>query len=260
VVGLVPAAAMGGDNVGVVVLKEHGIGTSSQGQPYLDKLMGVAAKQNGWANASGSYQTTRAGAEAYITADKPHYGFLSLAPFLAFRKKFNAEAIGTVQVANAGGQQYFLISKTAGAAADCKGKKLATDHGDDPRFIDNVVFDGKFALGDFTLVTTTRPTQTLKKLLGDEADCALIDDAQKAELSKIDGGAAAKVIWTSARFPALVVVAFPAAPAAERKTFQEGIGKLCEGDGKQACTEIGIQALKPSTPADYAAVIAAYKP
>src|SRR5947209_3732296 len=48
IAGLVPAAALGGANVGILVLKEHGVGTSAQGQPYLDQLTAVAKDQNGW--------------------------------------------------------------------------------------------------------------------------------------------------------------------------------------------------------------------
>ena len=65
---LVPVAAMGGDNVGVVVLKEHGVGSAAQAQPYVDKFVAIAAKQNGWADAKGQYHTTRSSADAWVQA------------------------------------------------------------------------------------------------------------------------------------------------------------------------------------------------
>lgn len=253
-----PAVAVAGDAVAVLVLKEHGVATAAQAQPYIDKLVGAYAKQNGWAAAQGQYQTTRAAAETFIQDHKPHYGILSLAPFLAFRAKYGLDPVGTVSVLGTGGQQYFLVSKTAGDLAACKGKRLASDHADDPVFINKVVFAGKAQLTDFTLVTTTRPTQTLKKVVGGEADCALIDDAQAAQIGHIDGAADLKQVWASEKLPALVMVAFPSAPAAERKAFQASLPKLCEGDVKQACTEVGIQVLKPASASDFAAILAAY--
>jgi hypothetical protein len=105
---------------------------------------------------------------------------------------------------------------------------------------------------DFTLVATTRPVQTIKKVIAGEAECALIDDAQFAELGKIEGGAALKSVWKSDKLPPMVVVAFPSAPAAERSAFKGSLGQICGGDGKAACGEVGIKDLsaagnKPTT-------------
>lgn len=263
-VGLVAAVgaaandAAAGGSVAVIVLKEHAVGSTAQAQPYLDKLMGVAAKQNGWDAARGHFQTSRSAAETWIGSEKPHYGILSLAPFLAFKDKYNVEPIGQALVSGGGGQQYFIVSSSAADGAACKGKRLATDHADDPKFIEKVVFAGAFKLADFNLVTTRRPGEAGRKVITGDADCALIDDAQVAQLAKVDGGAAVKQVWSSARMPPMVVVAFPAAPAAARKSFQESLGKLCTGDGKQACDEVGLTTLKPAAASEYAAVLAAY--
>ncbi|MEO5731074.1 MAG: hypothetical protein ABI134_11645, partial [Byssovorax sp.] len=43
VVASPPASADGG-SVGVLVLKEHGVGSSAQAQPYVDKFVALAAK------------------------------------------------------------------------------------------------------------------------------------------------------------------------------------------------------------------------
>jgi ABC-type phosphate/phosphonate transport system substrate-binding protein len=254
-----PRNAAADGNVGVLVLKEHGIGSSAQAQPYVDKFVALAAKQNGWASAKAQFHTTRSGAETFVQAEKPHYGILSLAAFLGLKEKYKLDVIGQVAVARAGGQQYFLISKTASDLAGCKGKRLASDHADDAKFVDQVVAAGKFKLADFTLVATTRPLQGIKKVAGGEAECALVDDAQLAELAHLEGADGVRAVWSSEKLPAMTVVAFPGAPAAERKAFQASFGKLCEGDGKTACAEVGIQSFKTAADSDYAAVTAAYK-
>jgi hypothetical protein len=56
----------------------------------------------------------------------------------------------------------------------------------------------------------------------------------------------------------MVVAAFPAAPADERKRFQEHLVDLCDKDGQSACAEVGIVSLKAARATDYAAVVAAY--
>lgn len=248
----------GDGTVHVLVLKEHGVGGAAQAQPFIDKLLTVVAGLNGWTAGAGKYVTKREAAEEYIHGSDPHFGILSLAAFLSLGPKHKLEVIGQAEVAQAGGREYHIISKTQADLAGCKGKTLATDHADDPRFIEKVVSGGKFVLGDFTLVATTRPVQTLKKVTSGEAECALIDDAQFAELGKIEGGAAVKSVWKSATLPPMVVVAFPAAPAAERKAFQDSMGKICKGEGKDVCKDAGITAFKSAKADDYAAVTGAY--
>jgi hypothetical protein len=243
--------------IGVIVLKEHGVGTSQAAQPFLDKLVDVAAKENGWSGAKGQFHTKRDAAETWIQAEKPHYGIISLGAFLAWKGKLNVDSVGQAMVSGGGGQQYFLISKTASDLAGCKGKKLASDHADDPRFIDKVVSGGQFKLSDFTLDQTTRPLQTTKKVVNDEDDCALIDDAQLAELQKLNTPSV-KQVWSSAKLPSMIVASFPGAPAAEATAFQASLPKICAGAGKQVCTDVGLQSLSGPSPSDLPALIAAY--
>ncbi|MCC6765579.1 MAG: hypothetical protein IT293_13040 [Deltaproteobacteria bacterium] len=252
-------AASPPSRVNVLVLKEHGVGGASLAQSYLDRFIALAAKQYGWGNdAHGQYHTTRAAAEAYIRDEKPHFGILSLAAFLALQKKYQLEVLGTVLVSRAGGQQYFLISKNAPDAKGCFGKTMATDHADDPRFLERVVSGRAFVLGDFQLVETQRPLQAIKKVLTGEAECALVDDAQMAELPHIDGAEGIRSVWESAKFPSMTVVAFGTTPAAERKKFKDGLSRVCDGEGKTACAEVGIIALAGADAGRYAAVEKAY--
>lgn len=252
------SASAEGDTVGILVLKEHGVGSPSLAQPYLDRFVALAAEQNEWGNAKGMYYTNRSGAETFIQEQKPHYAILSLAPFLALKDKYHLQVIGQVAVTLVGGKQYSLISKRATDLAGCKGNSLATDHADDVRFIDKVVAAGKFKLADFKLVQTQRPLQTIKKVIEDAADCALVDDAQVTELAHLEGADGVRPVWTSAELPPMVVVAFPNAPADERTRFQENLGKICDDDGKNACAEVGIVSLRDAGAADYAAVVKAY--
>lgn len=242
----------------ILVLKEHGVGSPTLAQPYLDRFVARAAEQNGWKDAQGQYYVTRAAAEEFIATQKPHYGIMSLAAFLDFRPKYNLEVVGKVAVSLVGGEQYFLISKTATTLQGCKGKKLASDHATDPRFVDRVVARGDFALADFELVETQRPLQTIKFVLIDKADCALIDDAQFADLDKLTGGKELHTAWTSQKLPPMVVAAFPSASTEERQRFQRNFSRVCDADTKPACAEVGISSLDLASAADYAAVMAAY--
>jgi len=221
-------------------------------------MVALAAKQNGWAGVNGKYFTKRAAAEAFIKAETPHYGILSLPAFLALRGGHRLEVIGKVEVSLAGGRRYYVISKTAEDLTGCKGRALATDHADDARFIDTVVLDGEVKLADFTLVPTRRPLQTIRAVLTGQAVCALIDDAQKAQLDHLRSKDGMRTVWEGAELPPMPVVAFPAAPRAERITFKKKLDEVCEDDGKMACVEVGIDDLTGADAGDYAVVVVAY--
>lgn len=252
-----PAAAESGE-ISILVLKEHGVGSPTLAQPYVDRFMALAAKANGWEAVKGQYVSNRGAAEAFIKANGPHYGILSLAAFLAMREPYRLQVVGRVASALAGGEQYFIVSPTATDLEGCKGKKLASDHTDDPKFVERVVARGAFRLKDFEIVQNQRPLQSVKQVLTGEATCALIDDAQKAELQHLENGETVKVVWSSKLLPPMAVVAFPAAPAPERKVFREKLGDVCQAEGQSVCAEVGIHALEEAGPDDYAEVVSAY--
>lgn len=255
---LAPVAASAADGVNVLILKEHGVGSAATAQTFVDTLMAHVAKQNGWASAAGKYFTTRAQAKPYITESNPHYGILSLGAFLDLRGPNKLEVIGSAEVAGGGGRQYFVVSASEGSLAGCKGKTLGTDHGDDVRFIDKVVGKADFSLADFTVEDTRRPMKTVNAVARGEVACALIDDAQLASLGSVEGGGAVKTVWTSSKLPPMVVVAFPSAPAAEKKGFAGKLSSVCSGEGANACKEVGLKSLSSASESTYADVIADY--
>jgi hypothetical protein len=252
------AAEASDGEVAILVLKENGAGSASTAQGYVDALMGQVAKVNGWSGAKGKYETKRPAAKAFVDSAKPHYGILSLGAFLDFRGPMKLQVVGQAEIEGGGGMQYYVVSKTQPDLAGCKGKKLATNHGGDAKFMEKVVAAGAFTLADFTIDASPRPVAVLKKVLKDEADCALVDDAQMAELARLEGGSAVKPVWISAALPPMVVVSFASAPADEAATFKAKLGEVCKGDGKSACDAAGIKALRASDGKAYDAVVKAY--
>jgi len=255
--GLGPSRGESGE-ISILVLKEHGVGSPTLAQPYVDRFVALAAKENGWEMARGQYLSNRGAAESFVKAHGPHYGILSLPAFLALRDPYHLQVLGRVASALAGGEQYFIVSKTEQDLAGCKGKNLASDHTDDAKFVERVVARSAFKLSDFSVMQNQRPLQSVKQVLTGEAVCALIDDAQLGELTHLEGGDAVRVVWSSKKLPPMAVVAFPAAPAPERKTFQEKLGDVCADEGQTACAEVGIHALESASANDYAEVISAY--
>ena len=240
-----------------VVLREFGSGTASRAQPYLDELLRVVAEQNHWPKASGRYFAERASALAFIREDKPDFGILSLSAYLALKETLQPVVVGEVTAAQAGGRQYFLVSKQARALDGCVAHRLATTYASDARFIDRVVADGAFQLAKFSLVAAQRPLEPIKQVLRDEADCALIDDAQLSATGHIEHGADLHTVWRSAELPSMAVVAFPRGDAATVKAFKQSLSGLC-AKAKQACASVGIDVIQPSNDERYRAVFARY--
>lgn len=240
------------------MLREHGVTTVSLAQPYLDRFVALAAAHNGWRTAQGVYLMNRVAAEQFVREQVPSYAILSFSAFLALRAPHGLEVLGRVAVSLAGGRSYHVISRTAKDLAGCKGKPLATDHADDARFIERVVARGQWKLSDFQVRETRRPLQTTRQVLDAQAICALIDDAQLADLAHLPDADGVRPVWSSAELPQMLVVAFPSAPAAQRKTFRETLPKICQAEGQAICAEVGIVALEAADATDFAGAIAAY--
>jgi hypothetical protein len=254
-----PPLRAGTEEITILVLKEHGVGSPTLAQPYVDRFTALTAQQNGWAGARGQYLSSRSAVGPFVEAQNPHYGMFSLAAFLALRETYRLEVIGRVASTLAGGAQYFVVSKTARDLAGCKGKTLASDHTDDARFVERVVARGQFRLAEFQVLGNQRPLQSVHQVLKGEADCALIDDAQLSELQHLDVAGEVRVVWKSEPLPPMAVVAFPAAPAAERKGFQASLRGLCqEATAQLACEEVGIRSLDAASESDYADVVSLY--
>ena len=240
-----------------VVLQEHGVGTPGRAQPYLDELLRVVAAQNHWSSATGRYFSERSPALEFVRADKPSFGIISLAAFVALKQSLGVSVIGEVVAPKAGGGQFLLASERAKAVADCKGQRLTTLFASDPKFVDRVVARGAFRLSEFNLVEARRPLEPLKQVLRGEAMCALIDDVQFEAAQHIDRGAALKPVWRSAALPGMAVVAFPGADAAVVRSLEESLGAVC-AKAKEACSSVGIEQIRPSDESRYQLVLETY--
>jgi len=254
---LLVAAAAPAPARSFVVLREYGVGSASRAQPFLDELLRAVAEQNHWPKATGRYFAERASALAFVREQKPDFGILSLSAYLALKEPLSALVLGEVSAAQAGGRQYFLVSKQAHAVEGCVGQRLATTFAADAKFVDRVVADGAFKLSGFKLVAAQRPLEPLKQVIRDEADCALIDDAQLAATGHIERGSELHTAWHSAELPGMAVVAFARTDAAAVKALRQSLGGLC-AKAKQACASVGIDLIQPSTDERYRALLARY--
>lgn len=251
-------SARAGEPVKFVALLEGGVGGGAQAQGYVDQLVTGFAKRCGWPGAASLYTNSRDRALEYMSAEHPSFGLFSLGAYLALVDEHKLTVVGVAEAKRAGGRQYFVVAKQGSSLADCTGQRLASNHAEDPLFIDHVVLAGAAHLADFTLVPTRRPVQTLKAVIRDEARCALIDDAQKETLASVEGGAELKVLWASAELPGIPIVALAGADKDLVVGFKKALPDAC-GDDRAMCTNIGIERLQAATDEDYAALVRRYR-
>lgn len=253
-----PAAAE--DTVAMVVLREDGVGGAGRAREYLAAIIDAVAKANGWPASTFDYFTDRKKADTWIAEHDPSFGILSFGAFLAMHAPNKLSVVGTAKAVGSGGGRYYIVSKTHHDLAGCKSGTLVSNHAGDAKYIDKVVSAGVFELADFAKVEhSKRPVQTLKMVIRDEADCALIDHAQFQAMQEIDGGTSLSTVWFSQEFPSIVMVAFPKATAAQATTFHDKLGGVCKGDGKTACSRAGVETMVGVAADAYDAQVKAYE-
>jgi hypothetical protein len=110
------------------VIKEQGVGSAAQAQPFVDKLVAAAGKANGWFATGASTRPPARPPRPYIHGATRTSGSCRSAPSSALRGKHQLEVMGKAEVTTAGGREYHIVSKTQADLAGCKGKPLASNH------------------------------------------------------------------------------------------------------------------------------------
>src|SRR6478735_8600546 len=233
-------------------IAEHaGAGANAQNaQPYIVQFLRITETTTGWPanSAKGEWVDDIKGAEKAIAERKPGFAIMDPEVFFELRKKEALEPIAEVRGKTFNKGHYSLVVKDPAlkSLADLKGKKVSSNHFASPKYISKVAFGGKIAVEkQFTLVKTAQPSKPIKAVARGEADAALIDDEQLAQMKEIAPDL--KVIWTSPALPATPVVAFTKnATPADRAAFAKALPKLC-GDpkGKPVCESMFIDSFAP---------------
>jgi ABC-type phosphate/phosphonate transport system substrate-binding protein len=237
--------------------------TAENAQPYIDQFLRLAETNSGWPanSAKGAWVDDSAAAAKAIAERKPGFAILDPEVFLELRKKEALEPIAEVKGKTFNKGHYSLIVKDPAlkSLADLKGKKLSSNHLASPKYISKVAFGGKIDVDKhFTLIKTAQPSKPIKAVARGEADAALIDDEQLAQMKEL--APELKVIWTSPALPSTPVVAFTKnATPADRAAFAKALPKLCnDPKGKPVCESMFIDSFAPVDKAAFEAAAKKY--
>jgi len=232
--------------------------TAENAQPYLEQFLRLAESMSGWPanSAKGTWVDDLPGVTKAIGEHKPGFAILDPEVYFELRKKEALEPIAEVKGKTFNKGHYSLIVKDPAlkTLADLKGKKLISNHLASPKYISKVGFAGKADVEkQFTLVKTAQPSKPIKAVARGEADAALIDDEQLAQMKELAPDL--KVIWTSGALPPTPVVAFTKnSTPADRAAFAKALPKLCsDPKGKPVCESMFIDSFVPAQKAVYEA-------
>lgn len=217
-------------------------GDASTAQPYVDKLAKHLEETLKWpaGGVKGQFFASKKDVLAGIEQQKPGFAFIE--PQLYFEMAGTwVECLAGVESAELNTTKLNVVVKDPAykSLADLKGKKIWTTMADWPRYLSNVIFDGKRP-ADIELKQIGAVTKGARAVLRGEADATLLDDQQLVEMQKLEGGAALRTIYSSRKLPPLLVVA-SGLPAGDRKGLTKALLEMCgTAKGGEVCKEMRI--------------------
>src|SRR5579871_1246432 len=230
-------------------------GTAEQAKPFLERFFRYVEKPMGWTSggAQGEYFDQPADAEKYIREKQPGFGLVSPGLFvqLSCGKDAPEPLVATVGIGGLPNPHRFHVIVKKGSAAkklaDLKGKKLSSNHLHDLKFVSRVILGGDVdAEKFFQLVPTNSPIKPFKAVDRGEADAALVDEAQLANIKKTAIGDSFEVVYTSQPLPTFPVVAFKQVLPAEREKMKKTLLGMCLAPpGSEVCKALGFERFEP---------------
>lgn len=246
-----------------------GMGASeAEAKPYLDTFFAYLEKQLHWPAKSGhgTYLDDEKAVGQYIAKENPGYALVPPSYFLQLTCKKApitplASIVGLSDTTGSGRFHVVVKDEQYKTLADLKGKRIASNHLQDPRFVSKVVLGGKYdAEKDFVLAPTNSPIKPFKEVDRGQADAALVDDAQLQHMESLPFGKSLKVVYSSEALPPFPVVAFNSVvSAADRAAVGKALVGMCQSEeGAKVCKSLQITKFAPVNAAAFQHAVKQY--
>lgn len=246
-----------------------GMGASeAEAKPYLDTFFAYLEKELHWPAKSGhgSYLDDEKAVGQFIAKEGPGYALVPPSYYLQLACKkapvtLLASIVGLTDTTGSGRYHVVVKDPQYKSLGDLKGKRIASNHFQDTRFISAVVLGGKFdAEKDFVLAPTNSPIKPFKEVDRGQADAALVDDAQLQHMGSLPFGKSLKVVYSSEALPPFPVVAFNSVvSASERAAVGKALVGMCQSeDGGKVCKSLQITRFAPVAASAYQHAIKQY--
>lgn len=240
-------------------------GTTASAESYLAPFFRRLESLAGWpaASISGSYQPSYVGCLRHINTGRPGFAVMSMGVFLENRTTHKLRVIGRVEMFAGAGQRLHLVVKrgTFKSLAELKGKTLVSNHLEETKFLNRILFGGKLDVTrHFVLRRVTETTKGMRDVARGKADATILNDDELRTMQNRPFGKDLEVIHQSPPLPGAPLVAFEGnATPADVTHLARVMGGMCTGaEGKKLCLSAGIRSMQTATQATFAPMIRAF--
>jgi len=237
-------------------------GTTSQAQPYIDKMLrhleGKLALAQG--TMTGTYLPDGDKSEKKLAGSKPDLALVGPSILAGSHKAMGMKVIAKVEINGRGQETYSVITAKGGPSslADLAGKTVSGAVVHDEKYVHNVLLDRKLAAGNLTLMSQKRPLKSLRDVARGKVDAAIVDRSVVDHMSELDFAGDLQVIYTSVPVPAPAVVVMGEGKAHAAKLKSVLVGLCKRADGKDLCKTLTITSINPASDADYKSLYKRY--
>ena len=237
-------------------------GTSSQAQPYIDKMLrhleGKLALAQG--TMTGTYLPDGDKSVKMLVSSKPDLALVGPSILAGNHKAMGMKVIAKVEINGRGQETYSVITAKGGPSslADLAGKTVSGAVVHDEKYVHNVLLDRKLAVGDLTLKSQKRPLKSLRDVVRGKVDAAIVDRSVVDHMSELDFAGDLQVIYTSVPVPAPAVVVMGEGKSHAAKLKSALVGLCKRADGKDLCKTLTITSINPASDADYKSLYKRY--
>jgi hypothetical protein len=237
-------------------------GTSSQAQPYVDRMLRHLEGELGWPadSMSGLYVPGEAEGAERLAQSSAGIALVGPSLFAAHHSQLKMKVIAKVEVSGQGSKTYSVVAAKDGPAsvAELAGKKVSGAVVHDPRFAANVLLGGQVAPDAVTFVEESRPLRSLRGVARGKVDAAIVDGAVLHHMGELDFADELKVIHTAEPVPAPAVVVMGEGKQHAGALKSALVGLCQRPEGEQLCKTLTLTAIRSASNRDYRSLLARY--
>ncbi|MDJ0762558.1 MAG: PhnD/SsuA/transferrin family substrate-binding protein [Myxococcota bacterium] len=237
-------------------------GTSSQAQPYVDKMLRYLEPKLGWSagTITGLYLPDGAAASKKLLEVKPGIALVGPSIYAAHQKALRMQVIAKVEVDGRGAETYAIVTKKDGPSslAALVGKTIEGTVVHDEKYIYNVLLDQQISPGKIGLKSEIRPLKSLRNVARGRVDGAIVDASVQRHMASLPFADELQVIYTSKPVPPPAVVVMGEGRKHAEKLKKALVGLCQRPDGQDLCRALMLTSILAASDADYKALKKAY--